>query len=78
MQVFIYYEQQVKREIQRTQISGYRWYERLKAKTHGSKYLTYTGLCGDLEHLTIETRLISESVGVLMKEKTGYLFIMKQ
>ena len=31
------------------------------AKTDSSTRLTYTGLCGDLEHLTIETRLISES-----------------
>ncbi len=35
--------------------------ERLKAKSDGSKCLPYTGLCGELEHLTIETRFISES-----------------
>ncbi len=34
---------------------------RPKTKTDGSKSLKYTGLCGDLEHLTIETRLTSES-----------------
>jgi hypothetical protein len=56
-----YYEQQVKREVKRRQISVYRCNERLKAKTDGSKGLVYTGLCGDLEHLTIETRLINES-----------------
>ena len=33
-------------------------YERLITKTDGSKCLEYTGWCGDLEHLTIETRLI--------------------
>ena len=49
-------------------ISGYRYNERLKAKTDGSKCLTYTGLCGDLEHLTIETRLIRESFECVMGE----------
>ena len=42
--------------------------ERLKAKTDGSKLLAYTGLCGDLEHLTIETRLIGESFECVMGE----------
>ncbi len=32
--------------------------ERLKVKTEGSTRLTYTGLCGGLEHLKIVTRLI--------------------
>jgi hypothetical protein len=53
------YEQQVKRELKRTHISGYRCDEKLKAKTDGSKLLAYTGLLGDPEHykhLTIETR----------------------
>ena len=55
-----YYEQQVK-QLKRIHIRGDRCNERLKAKTDGSKSLSYTGLRGDLEHLTIETRLISES-----------------
>ena len=42
--------------------------ERIKAKTDGSKRLTYTGLNGDLEHLTIETRLIGESFGCVLGE----------
>ena len=42
--------------------------ERLKAKTDGSKRLTYTGLWGDLEHLTIETRLKNESFECVMGE----------
>ena len=49
----VYYEQQVKRELKRVHISGYRCNERLKAETDGSKRLTYTGLRGDLEHLTM-------------------------
>ncbi len=53
-----FYEQQIKRELKEKHISGCRCNERLKAKTDGSKHLTYTGLHGDLEHLTIETRLI--------------------
>ncbi len=34
--------------------------ERLKVKSDESTLLTYTGLCGGLEHLKIETRLIDE------------------
>jgi hypothetical protein len=37
---YYYYEQQVKRELKRIHISGYRCNERLKAKTDGSKCLT--------------------------------------
>ena len=39
-----------------------------KAKTDGSKRLAYTALRGDLEHLTKETRLISESFECVMGE----------
>ena len=56
-----YYEQQIKGELKRIHISGCRCNEKLKAKTDGSKRLTYTGFLGDLEHLTMETRLIGES-----------------
>ena len=45
-------------------ISGCRFDERLKGKTDGSTCLTYTGFHGDLEHLTIETRLINVSLSV--------------
>ena len=62
------YAQQVKRELKRIHISGYRCNERVKAKTDGSKRLAYTGLRGELEHLTIETRLISESFECVMGE----------
>jgi hypothetical protein len=34
--------------------------ERLKPKAEGFTRLTYTGLCGELEHLKIETRLIDQ------------------
>jgi hypothetical protein len=34
--------------------------ERLKAKAERSTHLAYTGLCGELEHLKIETRFIDE------------------
>ena len=37
-----------------------RYNERLKSKTQGSTHLVYTGLCGGLEHLKIETRFIDE------------------
>ncbi len=42
--------------------------ERLKVKTEGSTLLTYTGLCGGLEHLKIETRLINEMFANVMGE----------
>jgi hypothetical protein len=46
----------------------YRCDERLKSKGEGSTHLTYTGLCGGLEHLKIETRLIDESLPSVMGE----------
>ena len=49
-------------------ISRCRCNERLKGKTDGSKLLGYTGLCGELEHLMIETRLIGESFECVMGE----------
>ena len=64
----IYYEQHINRELKRIHISRCRCNERLKAKTDGSKHLTYTGLRVDLEHLTIETMLIGESFECVMGE----------
>ena len=67
-----YYEQQIKRELKGIHICGCRCNERLKAKTDGSKCLTYTGLWGDLEHLKIETMLIRrEFLSVLSVDKKG-------
>ena len=37
-----------------------RFDERLKPKTEGSTRLAYAGLCGGLEHVKIETRLMEE------------------
>ena len=54
--------------LKRIHTSGYRCNERLKAKTDGSKCLAYTGLYGDLDHLTIETRLIGKSFERVMGE----------
>ena len=65
---FTYYEQQLQREQKRKHISGYRFNERLKVKTDGSKYLVYAGFRGDLEYLTIEMRLMSESFECVMGE----------
>jgi hypothetical protein len=42
--------------------------ERLKVESEGSTRLTYTGLCGVLEHLKIETRLIDERFASVMGE----------
>jgi hypothetical protein len=46
----------------------YRCDERLKVKDEGSSRLAYTGLCGGLEHLKIETRLINERFDSVMGE----------
>jgi hypothetical protein len=42
--------------------------ERLKAKYEGSTLLPYTRLCGGLEHLKIDTRLIDERFVSVMGE----------
>ncbi len=59
-------EQQITRELMEIRIVGCRCYERLKTKTDGSTLLTYTGLCGELEHLKIETKLIGEGLECVM------------
>ena len=66
--VLIDYEQQLKREVKRIHISGYRCNERFKSKTDGSQRLGSTGFRGDLEHLTIETGLIREIFECVMGE----------
>ncbi len=55
-------------ELKRIHISRCRCNERLKAKTDGPKSFGYTWLWGDLEHLTIETRLIDESFECVIGE----------
>jgi hypothetical protein len=42
--------------------------ERLNSKAEGSTRLVYTGFCGGLEHLKIETRLIDERFASEMGE----------
>ena len=42
--------------------------ERLKSKDEKSTRFTYTGLCGGLEHLKIETRLTDERFESVMCE----------
>ena len=56
VECYFYHETQIKRELNGIHICGCRFNERLKAKTDGSTCLEYTGLCGELEHLKIETR----------------------
>jgi hypothetical protein len=46
--------------------------ERLKGKTEGSTRLAYTGLCGELGHLKIETRLRGERFERVMGECVIY------
>ena len=50
----------MKRELKGIQIYGCRCDQRLQDKTEGSTRLAYTGLCGGLGHLKIETRLRDE------------------
>ena len=66
--LFIYYEQQIKRDLEGKHVCGCRCHERLKAKTDGSTCLGYTGLIGELEHLKIETRVLGESFESVMGE----------
>jgi hypothetical protein len=47
-------------------ITGNRCDERPKDIAEGSTRLAYTVLCGGLEHLKIETRLMDERFGVWM------------
>ena len=63
-----YFEQQIKQDLNGINICGCRCNERLKAKTDVSSCFTYTGLCGELEHQKIETRLIDESFECVMVE----------
>jgi hypothetical protein len=57
MEIKIVYYEETKHEVKRILIYECRCNERLKGKVEGSIRLVYTGLCGGLEHLKIETRL---------------------
>ena len=65
--LYVYYES-IKRELKTRPRYECRCDERLKAKAEGSTRLAYTGLCGGLEHLKIETRLIDERFASVMGE----------
>ncbi len=67
MRFFIYYES-TKRKIKTKYICGCRCYERLQTKTEEFTRLSYTELVLDLEHLKIETRLITEMFANVMGE----------
>ena len=56
----------------------YRCDERIEDNDEGSTRLTDTGLCGGLEHLKIETRLIDERLASVMGEYGTLLFIMNR
>ena len=66
-EVVVYYES-IKRELKRRLIYECRYDERLKTKTEESTRLAYTGLCGGLDLLKIETRLIDERIASAMGE----------
>ena len=67
MNLFVYYEE-INQEVKRILIYECRCNKRLKPKTKGSTRLTYTGLCGGLEHLKIVTRLRGERLENLKGE----------
>ena len=58
----------INRELKTRPTYECRYDERLKVKTDGSTLLVYTGLCAEMEHLKIETRLIGESLECVMGE----------
>ena len=63
----VYYES-IKREPKIRGINNCRCDERLKTKTEKCTRLSYTVLCGELEHLKIETRLMNERFASVMGE----------
>ncbi len=58
----------IKRELNRKLIYECQCDERLNTKDEKFTLLTYTGLCGGLEHLKIETRLTDERFASVMGE----------
>ncbi len=57
--LFIIYYESTKRNLKTKYICGCRCYERLQTKTKEFTRLSYTELVLELEHLKIETRLIT-------------------
>ena len=68
--LFVYYES-IKRELKIRGIYESRCDERLQTKTKRFTCLPYTGLILELEHLKIETRLISERFANAMGKLTN-------
>ena len=68
----VYYES-LKQELKTKAIYEFRCDERLKTKVEESTRLVYTRLFVELEHLTIETKLIDEMFTSVMGE---YVFLM--
>ena len=64
---FMYYES-TKRKLKTKYICECRCYERLQTKTKEFTRLSYTELVLELEHLKIETRLITEMFANVMGE----------
>ncbi len=64
----VYYYESIKREPKIRGIYECRCDERLQTKTKKFTRLPYTGLVLELEHLKIETRLISEMSASAMGE----------
>jgi hypothetical protein len=65
--LFVYYESK-KRNLKKRRQNECRCDERLKTKDAESTCLGYTGLQEELEHLKIETRLISVNLVNVMGE----------
>jgi hypothetical protein len=65
--LFVYYES-IKRKLKTKYIWGCRCYERLQPNTKEFTHLGYTELVLELEHLKIETRLITEMFVNVMDE----------
>ena len=57
---YVVYYEEIKWELNRRRIYECRCGERINVKVEGSTRLPYTRLCGGLEHLKIETRLLDE------------------
>ena len=66
--VTFYYYESTKRKLKKKYICGCRCYERLQPNTKEFTRLTYTELVLELEHLKIETRLMTEMFANVMGE----------
>jgi hypothetical protein len=69
--MFIYYES-TKRKLKTKNICGCRCYERLQPNPKEFTCLSYTKLVLELEHLKIETRLLTEMFANVMGECENY------